>query len=260
MSRFWSVAILCAAVIPMAGCCDEIEKELEDCKAALEDCDSGDSDDGVEFSLVINKDSFATFQPFNNQYRGQTGRPHRDGMFLQIGDFLDAKHYYTDIELHFADGTSKNYRRKDNLPVWIDIICGDTTQIPITVDMAKILTPEKDDPSTHYRRLHTDLKADVQIVPLTLWAPESGITLKTMAEHFGADATPEEQQGHGHVKFTFTTAKECLVRVLMDWPEEGNQAVPEIYPGDGNPRVTKMVVSEAGGPVRHGGPHQPVWN
>jgi hypothetical protein len=258
MSKFWLIVIVIAAVIPLLGCCEEVKKQLAECKAELEECQDG------KFTLYIGMDSLATFVPFNNQYREDEGYPvlpYRDGMLLQIGDFIDAEHGYSHISLHFADGSpTKDYLRSTKTPVWIDVDCATTPGQPITVDMARILTPVVNDTATHNRRIHGGLIPGQKIIPLTLWAPESGIRLMTGSETFGANATSGGGQQHGHVDFTFTSANECEVRVLMEWPAVGAQPDPEIYPGNGGSRVSRIEVSEdAPRSPQHGGPHQPGW-
>jgi hypothetical protein len=251
------VLILSVLAIPMFGCCEELEEcetDLAQTKTAFEQC-------GIDlaaclneaFTLVVELDGMGTFQPFNNQFRNMPVRPHRDGMFIQIGDFADANHPYLNFELKLDDGTTQEYTRGANLPVWVDVQCGATQEPPITKDIAKTLAPVVGDPSTHNRRLHVDLDPDAKIVPVTLWAAESGIKLRTKAEQFGPDQSPVGEEGHGHVKFTFGSAEACAVQVWTDWESE-----PDTYPSDTTPQVTEIIVHALYVP-QHGGPHQPPW-
>ena len=86
MSRFsmpWS-AISVVALAMLVGCsCDKVEHDLLACQDQL-----AKSQPVSAFTLEINNDSFATFQPFNNQYRNNPSpAAHRHGFLVQVGDF-----------------------------------------------------------------------------------------------------------------------------------------------------------------------------
>jgi hypothetical protein len=256
MSRVWMIVILSVLAIPMFGCCEELEEcetKLEECETKLAECCPED-----QFTLVVKKDGYGVFQPFSNRFHASESRPFRDGILIQAGEFYGANHPYKYFTLTFDDGTEKTYTRANELPVWIDVRCGGAEDAPITVEMARTLTPVIDDPDTHDRRLHAELNPDVAIVPITLWAPESGLGLLTQVEQFDAEESPEGEIGHGHVEFTFSSAEECQVQVWTSWPTEADPTTPDVFPAEGGPRVTGLTVGGTSSP-RHGGPHQPPW-
>jgi hypothetical protein len=258
MARVLQILIVSVAVASLLGCAPEVQEELGDCQDQLEDCldktsaiKSGD-ETPAGFTLVLEKDGLGTFQPFSNQFRGQSGREFRDGFFLQIGDYFQALHAYDAIELLDDNGaTVKDYQRGE--AQWIDVECGRTDQHPITVEMAKLLVPVKADSATHDYRLHGLLDLNGPVTAVTMWAPDSGLRLKTMKQSFGSI---DQHPAHGHVEFHFTSSEPCEVRV---WTSMQASATAEIHSTADSPRVTKLVVREYSPPANHGGLHQPSW-
>src|SRR5262245_41004145 len=160
-----------------------------------------------KFTLEIRNDSFGTFQPFNNQFRGSAppAPPPRHGFLVQVGDFKDALHAYTRIVLHFTNGGTKEYLRGDGPPPWIDVICGQTSPDPITEVEAKELVPDENDSTTAKRRLHYDLNYQSPITAITLWGSEEGLQVRTETFH-GNNTEPDATKGtHGHAKYYLTS-------------------------------------------------------
>jgi len=260
----WS-AISVVALAMLERCsCDKVEHDLLACQDQL-----AKSQPVSAFTLEINNDSFATFQPFNNQYRNNPSpAAHRHGFLVQVGDFAGAMHAYTRIELQFASGAApKSYLRGDGPPPWVDILCGQTSPDPLTVAEAKRLIPDEGDPLTFGRRFHVDLNPETPLTAMTLWGPQEG--LRAWTETFGGRnvETDASQGEHGHAKYFFSSERPCEVRV---WLRDQNptpppalgawRATPEVFPIDPSKRVARIVVKEDGIPPTHGGPHQPPWN
>lgn len=262
MSRAGWVAILVVVAMATAGCCEKEKQALAECEAELAKQQSSGTED--KFTLVIEKDSLATFQPFNNQYREVDPKPDfRDGFLVQIADFQHALHAWDRVELYDETGANfKTYLRGDGLKSWIDIECGTTSSNPITAEMAKALAPVPFDATTNHRRLHSDMQlySDLKrrITPVTIWAPEGGLRVESLASEEPLDTGNPAAGTHGHVRFDFFSSEACEVRV---WTDLDAGAPDETFPDNaaGNPAVAKIVVSEAGEPQQHGGPHQPIW-
>jgi hypothetical protein len=260
MDRTLKVVIVGVVAVSLLGCCREIEKQLEDCQARLEDCQGQPEalqiggETPAQFTIAVEADGFATFQPFSNQYRGQSGREFRDGFLLQIGDYLQAVHAYDVIKLEDASGnTIKDYQRGAGPPSWIDIECGRTDQNPITLDMAKLLVPIQANPATHGYKLHGLLDLNTPVTAVTMWAPASGLRVQTVTDLFPPVG---EYSAHGHVKFHFTSSEPCEVRV---WSSMDDSAPADVYSTADSPRVARVVVRETTTSPRHGGLHFPSW-
>ena len=219
----------------------------------------------AQFTLEIQNDSFATFQPINNQFRGSPPPPpqYRHGFLVQVGDFASALHAYTRIELHFVNNNPppKSYLRGDGPPPWIDVVCGKTTPSPITVDEAKELVPDENDSATERRRLHYDLNYKSPITAITLWSSDDGLQARAETLPSGPSAT------HGHADYLLSSVKPCEVRVWLR-EKTGNpptlgawKSTPETYPSQSNPSqwVERIVIKEDGQPTPHGGVHNPPW-
>jgi hypothetical protein len=260
-SSVQSTALSMVATVLLIGC--QCTQDLQTCQEKLAQCQPE-----AAFTLEIQNDSFATFQPFNNQIRNaQSKTPHRDGFLLQVGDFAGAQHTYTMFELQFASGAaSKQYLRGNGPPPWIDILCGDTSPDPIAMAEAKLLVPDENDNTTWKYRLHVDLNPQSPLTAVTLWAPQDG--LRAWTESFSsANVAADETQGmHGHTKYFFSSARPCEVRVWLRELIAGTpptlgawRASPDVYKSDPATRVSRIVVPGTNPPT-HGGPHQPPWN
>ncbi len=208
------------------------------------------------FTLVIENDSFGTFQPINNQIRAQEDPDsYRGGVLFQTSDFSTSPgHTYDWLKLDVdMDDTSwtQIIGRGADAARWIDIECGEATSStePWPHEQASLLLPNTtnaDPGDDNDHRLHTEMIPD-SVVAVTLWGPEAGLTIRT---------EPFTLAGHGHTRYILTSREPCAVRV---WTDLG-AATPSVVYGTGEGRIARIVVGEDDPGTQHGGLHSPPWD
>ena len=195
-------------------------------------------------TLQVKQDSFGTFQPINNQWRGGPNIAYRSGVLLQLSDFADAGHAYKWIKLYSRKELVQTIPRGS--AAWVDIECGVTDSQPITPDQAALM---RGDPNHPDRRLHKDMTLGKELIPITLWEPEKGIEIHMT--RFFMDAGDIKEVRHGHQRYVMTTDEKCAVRV---WDDQ--QQMTKSYAAGA---IRRIVVGEDEWQTIHGGPHSPPW-
>jgi len=254
MSKFslWILVLLLllalAGVLWLQAALADCEEERIACMERLADCDQPPP----AFTLVIENDSFATFQPTNNQVRGQddTNKAPRTGFLIQVSDFEGAGHAYDYIDL-YADGDSPIQRILRGGDVqWVDIECGPGSQTPLTPEAAKLYRPVPGQPATYNRRLHDQMDVDA-LIAMTIWNAQQGLQVASepLMVH-----NPQVEGWHGrHARFVTTSPESCAVRVWTDL----DAATPANTYEAG--KIRRIVIDENAPPTEHGGPHSPGW-